>query len=367
MIKLGRIRRGGSVRVFRAWGSSIIGLAAFLGWAVVAYAAGPPDWVNGASKKYPGALYLTGVGYGDTRQAAEDRAYAAISKIFAAEINSKTQEWEKYLQSDSKGRTEDSRQVGIEQATEVSTKKVLENVTIAETWMDDSKAVYYALAVMDRQHAASALRDRITSLDLKVEELLKQAGTSENRLETVRAYHSAVENLLLREAYNAQLRVVATTGKGSDGGIRLGEVNHKLRQFLANNFKIVVEVDGENHEPVRAAIVEGLNRQGLPVAAAASAASDREADLWVKGAVTLEPVQLPAAGPRPTYFVRWSAAFDLTDTATQQVIGSVARQGREGHLTRPEAEARALRTAEKEVSDDVGRQIAEFIFGKEDP
>lgn len=366
MIKLDRIRCGGSVRVFRAWGSLIIGLAAFLGWTVVGYAAGPPDWVNGESKKYPAALYLTGVGYGDTRQAAEDRAYAAISKIFAAEINSKTQEWEKYLQSDSKGRTEDSRQVSIEQATEVSTKKVLENVAIAETWMND-KAVHYALAVMDRQHAAAALRDRITSLDLKVEELLKQARKSGNKLETVRAYHSAVENLLLREAYNTQLRVVATSGKGSDSGVSLGETNKNLRQFLANNFKIVVEVDGEHNEPIRAAIVEGLNRQGLPVATAASAASDREPDLLVKGAVTLEPVKLPAGGPRPTYFVRWSAAFDLTDKATRQVIGSVARQGREGHLTRPEAEARALRTAEKEVSDDVGRQIAEFIFGKEEP
>jgi LPP20 lipoprotein len=359
MIQFDRVRCGGSVVVF-------FGLAVCLGWAVLAGAAGPPDWVNGASKKYPGAMYLTGVGYADTRQAAEDRAYAAISKIFAAEIQSKTQEWEKYLQSDSKGRTEDSRQVGIEQATEVSTKKVLENVTIAETWMDRSKAIYYALAVMDRQHAALSLRDRITSLDLKVEELLKQARQSENKLETVRAYHSAVENLLLREVYNAQLRVVATSGKGSESGVSLGEINKNLRQFLADNFKIVVEVGGEHNEPVRAAIVEGLNRQGLPVASAASAASDREPDLLVKGEVTLEPVRLPDGGRQPSHFVRWSAAFDLTDKATQQVIGSVARQGREGHLTRPEAEARALRSAEKEVSDEVGRQIAEFIFGKEE-
>lgn len=342
------------------------GLIVLGGFAFPVLAAGPPDWVNGSSKKYPAALYLTGVGNADTRQAAEDRAYAAISKIFAAEINSKTQEWEKYLQSDSKGRSEDSRQINIEQTTQVSTKKVLENVTIAETWLDDSKAIYYALAVMDRQHAASALRDRITSLDLKVEELLKQARQSGDKLQTVRAFHSAVENLLLREAYNTELRIVSPTGKGSESMVSLAVIGQDLRQFLSKNFKIVVQVDGPHNDRIRTAIVEGLNRQGLPVVPAGSIAPDLQPDLVVRGTVAFEPVQMPSGGSPPTRFVRWSASVDLTDKATQQVIGSVARQGREGHLTASEAEARALRTAEQEVAGEVGRQIADFIYGKEE-
>lgn len=342
------------------------GLIVCVGVSSSVFAASSPDWVNGSSKKYPEALYLTGVGYADTRQAAEDRAYAAVSKIFTAEINSKTQEWEKYLQSDSKGRSEDSRQINIEQATQVSTKKVLENVSIAETWLDDSKAVYYALAVMDRQHAASALRDRITSLDLKVEELLKQTRQSADKLKTVRALHAAVENLLLREAYNTELRIVNPTGKGSESGVSLAVISQDLRKFLSGNFKIVVEVGGSHDDRIRAAIVEGLNRQGLPVVPVGSAAPDLQPDLIVKGAVTFEPVQMPAGGSPPTRFVRWSASFDLTDKSSQQVIGSVARQGREGHLTASEAEARALRTAEQEVAEEVGRQIADFIYGKEE-
>jgi chaperonin cofactor prefoldin len=347
-------------RALPVWAVAMIGLLLFFGSFSCVLAAGAPDWVNGSDKRYPSALYLTGVGYADTRQAAEDRAYAAISKIFAAEINSKTQEWEKYLQSDAKGRTADKRQISIEQATQVSTKKVLENVSVAETWLDSSKAVYYALAVMDRQHAASAMRDRITTLDLKVEDLLKQTRQSGEKLQTVRAYHGAVQNLLLREAYNAELRVVSPSGRGSESGVSLADVNREFRNYLAKNFIIIVEVIGENSEPIRAAIVEGLNRQGLPVAAD----SDLHADLTVKGTVSLEPVQMPGAGP--TKFVRWSAAFEVTDFASRQVIGSVAKQGREGHLTMPEAEARALRTAEKEVSDEVGRQLAEFIYGKEE-
>ncbi|MEK6684424.1 MAG: LPP20 family lipoprotein [Nitrospirota bacterium] len=342
------------------------GLIVLGGFASPVLAASPPDWVNGSGKKYPSAMYLTGVGYADTRQAAADRAYAAISKIFTAEINSKTQEWEKYLQSDSQGRSEDSRRISIEQTTQVSTQKVLENVTIAETWLDDSKAIYYALAVMDRQHAASVLRDRITSLDRKVEELLKQTRQSNDKLQTVRGLHSAVENLLLREAYNTELRIVSPTGKGSESMISLAVIGQDLRQFLAGNFKIVVEVGGPHNDRIGAAIVEGLNRRGLPVVSAGSPAPDLQPDLVVNGIVAFEPVQMPAGGSPPTRFVRWSASFDLTDKATQQVIGSVARQGREGHLTASEAEARALRTAEQEVASEVGRQIADFIYGKEE-
>jgi hypothetical protein len=361
-----RIGRYDSRPVLSVFTVFIAGLIVSSGPTLSVGAATAPDWVNGPSKKYPASVYLTGVGYADTRQAAEDRGYAAISKIFAAEINSKTQEWEKYLQTDAKGRTEDSRQINIEQATEVSTKKVLENVTIAESWLDESKAVYYVLAVMDRQHAESALRDRISSLDLKVEELLKQAKQGDRKLQTVRALHSAVANLLLREAYNTELRVVDPAGKGSESGVSLAAVNRDLREFLAKNFKIMVEVTGTNGELIRNAIVEGLNRQGLPVVAAGLTPSDFQPDLLVKGAVTLEPVQMPAGGSPRTHFVRWAASFDLTDEASRQVIGSVARQGREGHLTVSEAEARALRAAEQEVADDVGRQIAEFIYGKEE-
>lgn len=348
----------------RMVGITLTVLASLLWITSVMGKSATPDWVNGPSQKYPAAIYLTGVGHGDTRQVAEDRAYAAISKIFMTEINSKAQEWEKYVQSEVKGQVEDSRQIRIEQATKVSTQKVLENVTIAETYLDDPKAVYYALAVMDRQHATSVLRDRITSLDLKVEELLKQSQTSDNKLRTVQTLHAAVRNLLLREVYNTELRIVNPTGKGSEGMVSLAVVSQKLREFLAKNFKIVVRVDGQHHEQIRAAIVEGLSRQGLPVTLTELDPADPQADLVIKGRVAFEPVELPGRGSEPPLFIRWSAVFELTDPASQQVIGNVAKQGREGHLTTAEAEARALRVSEREVSEEMGRQMAGFIYGE---
>ncbi|MEK6538837.1 MAG: hypothetical protein AABZ46_06915, partial [Nitrospirota bacterium] len=43
-----------------------------------ALSSSKPDWIEGKSRKYSPELYLTGVGYGDDRKAAEDSALAAI-------------------------------------------------------------------------------------------------------------------------------------------------------------------------------------------------------------------------------------------------------------------------------------------------
>ena len=78
-----------------------------------------PGWVAGESARYPRETYLTGVGFGDSRATAEDRAYAAISRIFEAEVNQRTHEWERYLQTEAGRETTIRRSVGIEQLTAV--------------------------------------------------------------------------------------------------------------------------------------------------------------------------------------------------------------------------------------------------------
>jgi len=315
-----------------------------------------PGWVAGESARYPRETYLTGVGFGDSRATAEDRAYAAISRIFEAEVNQRTHEWERYLQTEAGRETTIRRSVGIEQLTAVSTKKVVENVRIAETWKDERSGTDYALAVIDRRQASAALRQRITSLELDLEELLKQARESQTKLGKVRALHQAVDDVLLRDAYNTQLRVVNPSGLAPDLLTRLGPIRQELQEFLVKNFRITLEVTGKDADRVRSAVMESLTRQGLPV----SRDQVTDADVAIKGVVDFMPLDLG----QPTKFVRWTARFQVIDPATGQVIGSVDREGREGHVTASEAEARARRQAQQEVVADLSSQIAGYIFDK---
>ena len=92
-----------------------------------------PAWIDGVSADYPSAQYLTGVGQGDNRAVAEDRAYAAVARIFKAEVSAQSKDWESYLVVEQRGSSRDERRLTLDNLTRVSTDKVLENVENSST------------------------------------------------------------------------------------------------------------------------------------------------------------------------------------------------------------------------------------------
>jgi len=344
-----------------------------------------PDWVSGESSKYPREKYLTGVGYGDSRKAAEDEAYATIARIFQANIQSKTREWEEYFQSSDKSEgpkveSQVSRKIFMDQLTQVSTHKVLENVSIAEVWVDSRIHRTYALAVMDRAHSAAVIQGRIEELDRQAQTLFESAtkvgqpdGVQQavSKLQVVRELHAAFKALLLREGLNTDLKIINPDGRGLDGRLSLTQVGKALRQVLSQEFHVALELSGPHSEKIWSAILQGLTREGLVVTDRSSALSasgggsngleeKRIEDVLVKGEMNLEPLQLQG---RPFY--RWQVQFTLIDLSNNRVLGNVARNGREGHLNPSEAEARAVRAAQWGVQEEVGPTLAGIIFGEE--
>lgn len=346
--------------------TAVSSLLFLLIWLVVAFhpqerfAAQKPDWIEGASRKYPDSQYLIGVGSGDTRQAAEDSAYAAISRIFHAEIGQMTQEWEKFLQEDTGRRTETTRTVTIDQLTQVSTKKVLEGVKIADVWEDEKEKKVFALAVMDREHTAAILKDRIQSLNAEAQELVKKAKAQEDKIQTVRNLRAAVKALLLREAYNTELRIVNPSARGISSAISLTTVNQDLQKFLMTEINIGVEVAGPHGDEIRTALLEGLTQRGFSVAGAAGGKLDSQ-DVLVRGKIEFQPV------PNPQFkFIRWMAEFELVEKQSGKVFGSILKSGREGHLNLSEAENRAAKAIKEEMRKELTARLVGFIYGEEE-
>lgn len=325
-----------------------------------------PDWIEGSSSKYPEAQYILGVGSGDERQSAEGAAFAAISRRFHAEISQKTEEWESYLQKDIKGKTETRRTVSIDQLTSVSTNKVLENVSIVKTWEDKRKKRFYALAVMDRRQTESILQDRIQSLDKKARSLLNEGGSLPDKIQRARNLRNALKALLLREAYNTELRVVNLSGKGIPDLIGLSNVNQDLQDFLRKELKIEVSVTGPRSEDLRSSILEGLTEKGFSVAGGANEnpfeAMENEsssADILIKGIIEFETV------PNPQFkFVRWKTTIELVDRHNGKFFGGLTQSGREGHMTLSEAENRATRAVQKKVTEEITTRLVSFIYGE---
>ena len=328
-----------------------------------------PDWIDGVSRTYPAEQYLLGVGQSDNRATAEDQAYAAVARIFKAEVNAQAKDWESYLVIEQRGQSSEQRRLALDNLTRVSTDKVLENVQILDRWADIRKGLHYALAGMQRGQAETAILERIRDLDRTVQEDVDQAHQAVDKLAKVKGLRRAAKNLVLRETYNADLRVIRPSGQGTAAAYRVNELTSELEQFLATNLVLALSVDGDQVEPVERALTEGLIREGLQVTSRSietdnsmNVSSSRPSpELLIRGLVRVWPIDV--RDPQFKY-VRWCSDFEVIDLTTQRVVGALSKGGKEGHLTEREATAKVIRVMQQDMSSDVAKAIAAHVYGE---
>jgi hypothetical protein len=346
-------------------------LMALVGLSGCAWVGGQakPDWIDGVSAAYPSGQYLVGVGQAENRAAAEDRAYAAVARIFKAEVSAQAKDWESYLVIEQRGHSSAERRVTLDNLTRVSTDKILENVRIVDRWVDMHKGLHYALAGMHRPQAETAFMERITELDRSISDDVEEAHGHSDKLAQVRAFRRAARNLVLRETYNADLRVIRPSGQGTASPYRVNELTHELEAFLAKNLVLVVAVTGDQTEPAQRAMTEGLLKEGLHVTSRpwegdrsiSSDSSGLSPELLVRGVVRVWPIDVRD----PQFkFVRWCSDFEIVDLAGMRVVGALSKGGKEGHLSEREATAKVVRVMQQEFIAEVAKAIAEHIYGE---
>ncbi len=334
-----------------------------LWWSGCAWLSGQarPLWIDDPHQAYPSAEYLTGVGQAESRQGATDQAYAAVARIFKANVDSHVKDWETYFLVEKRGSTTEERRLALETVTTVSTDKVLENVSIMEMWYDRGKGIYYALAVMNRGQAEAALLDRVSALDQAIEADVAESRRLSDVVLKVRKLRRAARNLVVRDVYNADLRIVRPSGQGVRPPYQAEGILRELEDVLASGLKVAVHVAGDHAEVAQQALTEGLVREGITVVVGAEHRDQPDATLVVRGVTKLTPVQV-----QDPYFkyVRWCGDVEVWERATGRVMGVMSGSGKEGHLTEQEAMARALRALRQHLSSEVAPAIAAHLFGE---
>ena len=328
-----------------------------------------PDWIEGVSAAYPSGQYLVGVGQAESRVVAEDRAYAAVARIFKAEVSAQAKDWESYLLIEQRGHSSEERRLTLDNLTRVSTDKVLENVRIVDRWVDVHRGLHYALAGMHRSQSETSFMERMTELDRSIGDDVEEAHRSSDKLAKVRALRRAARNLVLRETYNTDLRVIRSSGQGIAASYRVSELTHELEQFLTTNLVLAVVMVGDQAEPMQRALTEGLLKEGLQVTSRAwggdrsmdGDSSGSSPELLVRGVVRIWPIDVRD----PQFkFVRWCSDFDVVDVTSQRVVGALSKGGKEGHLSEREAIAKAVRVMQQAFSTDVAKTLAGHVFGE---
>lgn len=324
----------------------------------------PPDWVLAPQASYPADRYLVGMGQGDTRDQAEKRAYAAVARIFSANVQAKSLDQESYFLKETGDQSSTKRTLHIDHLTQVTTTKLLENVNVLESWYRKLDQQFFVLAGLDRHQTEKLLVERLGDLDLTIEGFVTQGRTHPQKIHRIQGYKQALVLLQQRIAMNTDLRIIRASGEGILPSYTGNQLESEFMDFVANHLVISVVMKGENHEELERAIWEGLKREGLLASAREreSMVPGTQADISITGTGRLWIVDLPDPLFR---YVRWCGDVQIHETESGRLVGVISRSGREGHITENEARIRASKAMQEVIAKEVARLLTHSVFSAE--
>ena len=320
-----------------------------------------PDWVQSPHSLYPSQQYLTGLAEGDSREQAENRAYAVVARIFSAKVQSRSMDYESYAIKETDSGSRAKRTVQLDQRTHVTSNKILENVKILEVWWQPSTKHFFALAGLNRQQAEEAIIDRLRNIDESIKNFIDQGRSHSQKIQRIRSYKQAMARLADREFLNADLQVIRSSGKSQPAPYRLSDLQREFQNFVAKELVISIAMTGEHQEELERAVVEGLEREGLMGVTVSSQDVDshKTVDVAIVGQGKLWTIDLPD----PLFkYVRWCGDIDIYEHPSQRLIGVISETGREGHVTEQEAKVRAHGRMQQVLSQKVAHLLTQSVF-----
>jgi len=267
-----------------------------------------PDWYLDPKGTYPDETYLTSVGSGDNRRAAEQEALAGLSQIFEARISVDSRARQRYQElMTSEGNVSES-EVQLISTTRVESNQELLNVQFGEAAVDDS-GIVHTIAYLERLPTAQIYRGLIDKNSAQVRSYLDEAERSGSILRQY-AYLSAASlvaenNELLLD----QLRIISP---GMTQVVRRGydpQAVNSLRAEIAQEITVGIAVSGDEDGRVASLLREAISEEFFPV-------SDDAPLLSVSGSV----VTSPAEAGEGFESVRWNLALELAGPDDRSLV-----------------------------------------------
>lgn len=313
-----------------------------------------PDWVDGVSAKFPRVKYMIGVGSADDRPTAESRARAELTRSFSVYVTSRTDVREsETVGQEGKSKTS-TYSASVDDRIQSTSTKVLEGVEIADFWVDPDSKQCYALAVLDRSKAASALKDKIQGIDLQSVKWMVDVTAAADKITAVRAAMRLVSLQKERTALNGDLRILE--GNGAPNAVNEARANAAIASALGNLI-VRVHMTGEGAEPVEAGIITALGSFGL---AAKKGDAEVPADLAVSAQVTTEPYE-NIGGDKRWQWMRSRAKVEAKDLATGRVFLMFEVNDRQSARAIDEAQRRTLNALAEKAAAKITSGIAAYL------
>jgi hypothetical protein len=300
-----------------------------------------PDWIDGESLEWPRQWFLCGVGSGDDRATAEDRARAQIARVFTMRVLSTTASFAAESTATAHGISATASHVAVSDDTQSSTEKVLEGVEIVAGWQDPATHQVYSLAALDRRKGAARLRARLADMDaaahLAETELTAAADPVAAALAGLRLRALSRR----REPVAADLRLLDPAA--DDGARRFAKLEAAARAALGR-LVVVASASGDNAPALEEGVVKGLEALGLR---AASPAPGVVPDLVLEVVGAIEEL-----GYRDGWaWWRANASLSMREARSGRVLVRFEESAREAATLDVDARRRASQTAGKRVAE----------------
>jgi len=323
-----------------------------------AYARSRPDWVDGASKKYPQPQFFIGVGAvpmgkGGRKQQmdwAGDAARAEIAKSIKSEVKVTTRS-----QRTVGGPKAGSTQTDVVQAT---SRQVLEGVEVKKYYRDKRERMLYALAVLDRYKAAKNLEKRAQRIKQDIVSEVDAAGEMKDGKRYLNAL-SHYDRALAMATEITEIEDLINILKPSASLSLMEAPYHEstLREAIRRVKKLIrfrVAIEGPAAK-VRGYAIRGLSKAGYFTGGGANAYELKgTTDVTYKGTIDM--------GEDMTMQI-FQADLDMEviDKASGETVGALTWSASANEKSRAMAEKSAVRALGRYVERSIAEKLGNIL------
>lgn len=331
---------------------------AMLLWCNAFVFAQEPDWIRGKSREYPDEFYIVGVGSGDTRHDAESRARAHIAEVFSVNIKADISVNKSETLRQHEGKVSGESKEITRSKIDMGLKKTLEGSEIVEVWQNPIDAVYYALAVLDREKAALKMSERIRELDNELLKLGEEADTVSGKVNKLKLMLLQRSLLSDRLSLDSDFRIVSPSAKSIKAPFSYTEEISGITKFLQNDFVIGISGRGPGADVLAQTVTDLFTGRGFMV----DRTGGRGADLLIEINATTDPSTQPVG---EWYYCRWRVELNASDPSTHSVIMSASEKGKSGQLSVDESKRKALFDMNKKTAFIASKLLDKLTGGEE--
>ena len=316
-----------------------------------------PDWILNPSSAYPDSEYVSAVGLGNSRQAAERDATAAITREIKQRVQAEITAQES-LVNDGLGWSQNNSLFSTVDTTsdiEISGITIQEVYSVKHSGGED----WYALALINRQQTGSYYKTKAQNNIDVINAKIIEAYKNPNTFTSAEILHQAV---VLAEETDMYLDILNVVNSKMRSIIvpdyKNAQAVAELERQMRANVTVFIDVDGDVNGRIQAAFKSVLKKYSV------TTSLDKDTAAYVlEVSVSFTPFEMTADVANK--YARYTLDAAMVEQSTGNTVFTYAENGREAHLTESEAVQRAIRTTEQAINQKFSAQFGSFINGED--